>query len=50
VGSIAVGLSTLGPFNLSDGAATLVLLAMHLTVGAVLIRGLLEARALVPGR
>jgi Family of unknown function (DUF6069) len=46
VGSIAIGISTVGPFNLSDGAATVTLLAMHLAVGAILIRGLLEARAL----
>ena len=50
VGSIAIALSMLGPFNLSDGAASVTLIAMHLAVGAILIRGLLEARALAtPG-
>ena len=50
VGSTAIAISLLGPTNLSDGAAAVALIAMHLAVGAILIRGLLEARALVPGR
>jgi hypothetical protein len=46
VGSIAIALSMLGPSYLSDGAAAVTLIAMHLAVGAILIRGLFEARAL----
>jgi hypothetical protein len=46
LGSVAIGISTVGPFNLSHGAATVVLIAMHLAVGAILVSGLLDARAL----
>jgi hypothetical protein len=46
VGSTGIALSMLGPSYLSDGAAAVALIAMHLAVGAILIRGLLEARAL----
>jgi FtsH-binding integral membrane protein len=46
VGSTGIALSMLGPSYLSDGAAAVTLIAMHLAVGAILIRGLLEARAL----
>jgi hypothetical protein len=46
VGSTALAISMLGPSYQSDGAAAIALIAMHLAVGAILIRGLLEARAL----
>ena|SRR5829696_361487 len=46
VGSTAIAISMLGPSYLSDGAAPVTLIAMHLAVGAILIKGLLEARAL----
>jgi Family of unknown function (DUF6069) len=46
VGSIALAISMLGPSYQSDGAAAIALIAMHLAVGAILIRGLFEARAL----
>ena len=46
VGSTAIAVSMLGPSYLSDGAAAVALIAMHFAVGAVLIKGLLEARAL----
>ena len=48
VGSTAIALSMLGPSYLSDGADAVALIAMHLAVGAVLIKGLFEARALAP--
>jgi hypothetical protein len=48
VGSTAIALSMLGPSYLSDGAAAVALIAMHLAVGADLNKGLLEARALYP--
>ena len=46
VGGTAIAVSMLGPSYLSDGAAAVALIAMHFAVGAVLIKGLLEARAL----
>jgi Family of unknown function (DUF6069) len=46
VGSTALAISMLGPSYQSDGAAAIALIAMHLAVGAILIRGLFEARAL----
>ncbi|HJU03013.1 MAG TPA: DUF6069 family protein [Actinomycetes bacterium] len=46
VGSTGIALSMLGPSYLSDGAAAVTLIAMHFAVGAILIKGLLEARAL----
>ena len=46
VGSAALAISMLGPSYQSDGAAAVALIAMHLAVGAILIRGLFEARAL----
>ena len=46
VGSAGIAISMLGPSYLADGAAAVTLIAMHLAVGAILIRGLLEARAL----
>jgi hypothetical protein len=46
VGSTALAISMLGPSYQSDGAAAVALIAMHLAVGAILIRGLFEARAL----
>jgi FtsH-binding integral membrane protein len=48
VGSTGIALSMLGPSYLSDGAAAVALIAMHLAVGAVLIKGLFEAQALAP--
>jgi hypothetical protein len=48
VGSTAIALSMLGPSYLSDGGGAVALIAMHLAVGAVLIKGLVEARALAP--
>ena len=51
LGSTAIAISMLGPSYLSDGAAAVTLIAMHLAVGAILIKGLFEARALaVTGR
>jgi Family of unknown function (DUF6069) len=51
VGSTAIAVSMLGPSYLSDGTAAVALTAMHLAVGAVLIKGLFEAPVLVsPGR
>jgi len=46
VGSTAIAISMLGPSYLSDGAAAVTLIAMHFAVGAILIKGLFEARAL----
>ena len=46
VGSTAIAISMLGPSYLSDGAPAVALIAMHLAVGAILIRGLFEVRAL----
>ena len=46
----AIAVSMLGPSYLSDGAATVALIAMHLAVGAVLIKGLFEIPAFAPGR
>ena len=46
VASTALAISMLGPSYQSDGAAAVALIAMHLAVGAILIRGLFEARAL----
>jgi hypothetical protein len=46
VGSTALAVSMLGPSYQSDGAAAVALIAMHLAVGAVLIKGLFEAPAL----
>ena len=46
VGSTGIALSMLGPSYLSDGAAAVTLIAMHFAVGAILIKGLFEARAL----
>jgi hypothetical protein len=43
VGSIALGISTVGPGNLADGAAAVALMAMHLLVGATLIKGFASA-------
>jgi hypothetical protein len=48
VGSTGIALSMLGPSYLSDGADAVALIAMHLAVGAVLIKGLFEAQALAP--
>jgi hypothetical protein len=39
VGSTALSISIVGPTWLADGAASVVLIAMHLAVGAVLIAG-----------
>jgi hypothetical protein len=39
VGSTALAISMLGPSYLADGAAAVALIAMHLVVGGVLIRG-----------
>jgi hypothetical protein len=50
VGSTAIAVSMLGPSYLSDGAAAVALIAMHLAVGAVLIKGLFEIPAFAPGR
>jgi hypothetical protein len=44
VGRTGIAVSVLGPSYLADGAAAVALIAMHLAVGAVLIRGLFEAR------
>ena len=44
--STALAISVLGPSYQSDGAAAVALIAMHLAVGAILIRGLFEVRAL----
>ena len=46
VASTALAISVLGPSYQSDGAAAVALIAMHLAVGAILIRGLFEVRAL----
>lgn len=46
VGSTAIAISMLGPSYRSDGAAAVALIAMHLAVGAVLIKGLFEVPAL----
>jgi hypothetical protein len=46
VGSTAIAVSMLGPSYLSDGADAVALIAMHLVVGAVLIKGLFTS--LVP--
>jgi hypothetical protein len=45
VGSTGIAISMLGPSYLSGGAATVALIAMHLAVGGILIRGLFETRA-----
>ena len=51
VGSTAIALSMLGPSYLSDGAPTVALIAMHLAVGAILIKGLFAAPVLsAPGQ
>ena len=39
IGTTAIALSMTGPSYLADGAAAVALIAMHLTVGAVLIAG-----------
>jgi Family of unknown function (DUF6069) len=46
VGSTAIAISMLGPSYLSDGAAAVALIAMHLAVGAILVKGLFEVPAL----
>jgi hypothetical protein len=46
VGSMALAISMLGPSYQSDGAAAIALVAMHLAVGAILIKGLFEVRTL----
>jgi Family of unknown function (DUF6069) len=48
VGSTAIALSMLGPSYLSDGAAAVALIAMHLAVGAIVVRGLSTAEVLAP--
>jgi len=44
VGSTALAISVVGPNWLADGVAAVVLIAMHLAVGAVLIAGLAGVR------
>ena len=44
VGSTALAVSVIGPTWLADGLAAVVLIAMHLAVGAVLIAGFAGAR------
>jgi hypothetical protein len=46
VGSTAIAVSMLGPSYLSDGADAVALIAMHLVVGAVLIKGLFTSLVL----
>jgi uncharacterized protein DUF6069 len=48
LGSTAIAVSMLGPSYLSDGAAAVALIAMHLAVGAILVWGLFTAS--VPAR
>ena len=45
VGSTGIAVSMLGPSYLSDGAAAVALIAMHLVVGAVLVKGLFTSLA-----
>jgi FtsH-binding integral membrane protein len=45
VGSSGIAVSMLGPSYLSDGAAAVALIAMHLVVGAVLVKGLFTSLA-----
>jgi hypothetical protein len=44
VGSTALAISVVGPSWLADGVAAVVLIAMHLAVGAVLIAGFAGVR------
>jgi hypothetical protein len=44
VGSTALAISVIGPSWLADGMAAVVLIAMHLAVGAVLIAGFAGVR------
>jgi hypothetical protein len=44
VGSTALAISVIGPSYLADGVAAVVLIAMHLAVGAVLIAGFAGVR------
>jgi hypothetical protein len=46
VGSTGIAVSMLGPSYLSDGVAAVVLIAMHLTVGAIVVWGLFTAGVL----
>ena len=45
VGSSGIAVSMLGPSYLSDGTAAVALIAMHLVVGAVLVKGLFTSLA-----
>ena len=46
MGSTAIAISVLGPSYLSDGAPAVALIAMHLAVGAIVVKRLFTAPAL----